>query len=79
MECVEKNFHSSTLHLKMSSNSLLLDELLQLCAGQRRCATILPGVLVECLNYTEDVSQELRHLYKLRRLWERTNTTHFLG
>ena len=47
--------------------------------GQRRYATILPGVLVECLNYTEDVSQELRHLYKLGRLWERTNTTHFLG
>ena len=63
---MEKNFHSSMSTSPENVLKFALDELFQLCAGQHRC--ILPGVLVECLNYTEDVSQELRHLYKLRRL-----------
>ena len=63
-------------HLK-NVPKLALNELFQLCTGQCCLVTVLLGILVECLDYTEDISQEPRHLSQLRKLWERTKFIFF--
>lgn len=54
-------------HLKIFPK-LALDKLFQLSAGQNCLITIPPGILVEGLDDTEHISQEPRHLFRVRRL-----------
>lgn len=61
---------STTLWIPYLKNvpKLALDEQFQLCVGQCCLVTILLGILVECLDYTEDIFQEPSHLSQLSRL-----------